>query len=209
MRRSQNSENIKRDEHLYSILTNNSNDVFKSIKALKNTSSRSKLQKLTVGNKTYEGEHVPDGFFDSLKSLKTIDIQAFESSPSNSFLLSDYPNIMKLCEQKSDLPLIPMNKSTEILHRLRPSVSDLYSISPLHYIHGGIEAYKHFNFLLNSIIHDVNTASLIELNSVHGLVLYKGHKKEKTSDRSYRTISTCPLISKSLYLYIHDTFSEN
>ena len=168
----------------------------------------SKIQKLTVGDKVYEGDQVPDGFFDSLKSLKTMETKVLESSPSNSLLLSDYPNIIKLCEQKSDLPLISMNKSSEILHRLRASVSDISSISTLHYIHGGIEAYKHFNFLLKSIIEDVNNASLIELNSVHGLVLYKGHGKEKTSDRSYRTISTCPLVSKSLDLYIHDIFSE-
>ena len=34
------------------------------------------------------------------------------------------------------------------------------------------------------------------------MILYKGHGKDKESDRSYRTISTCPLLAKCLDMYI-------
>ena len=40
------------------------------------------------------------------------------------------------------------------------------------------------------------------------VVLYKGHGKPKDSDRSYRTISTCPLLSKSLDKYIGSLYES-
>ena len=40
------------------------------------------------------------------------------------------------------------------------------------------------------------------MNTVYANILYKGHGKDKTVDSSYRTISTCPLIAKSLDTYI-------
>ena len=66
----------------------------------------------------------------------------------------------------------------------------------------------HYQYLLNSIIADVNNAKLEELNIAIGLILYKGHKKDKTSDRSYRTISSCPFLSKSVDLYLRDLYIE-
>ena len=38
--------------------------------------------------------------------------------------------------------------------------------------------------------------------------MFKGHKKDKTSDRSYRTISTCPVVAKALDLYIRELFID-
>ena len=40
----------------------------------------------------------------------------------------------------------------------------------------------------------LNLSSLDEINMVFACVLYKGHGKQKTSDSSYRTISTCTVI---------------
>ena len=57
---------------------------------------------------------------------------------------------------------------------------------------------QHFQDILNTIIGDVNNATAEELNVAHGLILFKGHKKEKTSDRSYRTIISCSFLSKAL-----------
>ena len=48
----------------------------------------------------------------------------------------------------------------------------------------------------------MNNATIEELNSCHALLLHKGHGKPKTTDKAYITISTCPLISKALDLYI-------
>ena len=47
-----------------------------------------------------------------------------------------------------------------------------------------------------------------EVNTALGLILFKGHWKPKNSDRSYRTISTCPFIAKSLDLYLHDLYQD-
>ena len=61
---------------------------------------------------------------------------------------------------------------------------------------------------MNIIISNVNLFSLAELNSVWAMVLYKGHGKPKDSDRSYRTISTCLLLSKSLDKYIGNLYES-
>ena len=54
------------------------------------------------------------------------------------------------------------------------------------------------------MIMDVNNSKIEELNSVYALLLYKGHKKDRTCDTSYRTISTCPLLAKGLDMYVRD-----
>ena len=55
---------------------------------------------------------------------------------------------------------------------------------------------------------NVNLASLEELNTVWACILYKGHGKEKESDRSYRTISTCPMIAKALDMFIGQLYGS-
>ena len=61
---------------------------------------------------------------------------------------------------------------------------------------------QHFHLLLSKLICDINGISLAEINTVYAIVLCKGHGKDKTSNRSYRAISTCPLLTKSLDLYV-------
>ena len=56
--------------------------------------------------------------------------------------------------------------------------------------------------LLSTLISNINNANLSELNDIWAMILYKGHGKNKESDRSYRTISTCPLLAKCLDLYV-------
>ena len=41
-------------------------------------------------------------------------------------------------------------------------------------------------------------------NTAHACILYKGHSKDKTSAKSYRTISTCPFIAKALDFYVRE-----
>jgi hypothetical protein len=52
-----------------------------------------------------------------------------------------------------------------------------------------------------------------EVNTVHAVILFKGHSKDKTSARSYGTITTCPLVAKALDIYLRDlniaTWNEN
>ena len=88
------------------------------------------------------------------------------------------------------------------MYGLKPDVNDLFSITARHYINAGFEGIRHFCFLMNLIIKNVNLFSLEEINSVWAMVLYKGHGKPVDCDRSYRTISTCPFLAKSLDKYI-------
>ena len=77
-----------------------------------------------------------------------------------------------------------------------------------HYLNAGEEGLSHFQEILNAILEDVENATIEELNVAHGAIYYKGHKKDKNSERSYRTISSCPFLSKALDLYIRDLYQE-
>ena len=192
-------EDYSRDEKFFSLLSSNSSSIFRKIRASKSSSTR-KIQELKVGDKEYQGDYVKNGFFDSLSSLKTRSNTSLHASN----ITEDYQNILDICRNKKDLPNISLTDSLELLHRMKNSVNDLYSITTLHYLNAGKEGALHFNFILNSIIDDVNTASVDELNSVYALLLHKGHSKPNNLSTSYRTISTCPVVSTALDLYIRD-----
>ena len=76
-----------------------------------------------------------------------------------------------------------------------------------HYIHSGQAGLDHFCFLLNSLIEDLNNLKVEELNMVWACVLHKGHGKDRSNHRSYRTISTCPFLSKALDSYVSSLYS--
>ena len=82
---------------------------------------------------------------------------------------------------------------------------DLYSVSARHYINGGDPAIKHFHMILN----DINNYAVDELHAVHAVILYKSHGKDKTSDRSYRTISSCPFIVSGEIINLKIRFRRN
>ena len=88
-------------------------------------------------------------------------------------------------------------------------MNDYFSITALHYLNAGATGHDHFHFLLNAVISEINIASLPELNTIYAHVLYKGHGKDKTSERAYRTISTCPLISKAADMYVRELSKDD
>ena len=147
--------------------------------------------------------------FDSISSLKTEDKTSLATSPCYESWSQDYEFILELCRNKHDVPPISLDQSKKNLLRIKASVLDFLSITPLHFINAGQDGIVHFNFLMNLIILDVNTSSVKKLNIVYALLLHKGHGKERTSDRSYRTISTCPVLAKGLDMYIHDLFIDD
>ena len=151
-----------------------------------------------VGKKVYHGDKVIDGLFESISQLKTADPLKLSASPYHASLMDDYKHIKVLCSNKFDLPAILLQKSTSILKAIKPAVSDLFSITARHYINAGPAGLVHFNLLLNTFIIDINNATIEELNSVYALLLYKGHKKDRTLDTSYRTISTCCLLAMGM-----------
>ena len=195
-------------EKVNAILLDNPTGAYGFIKSCRR-SPPALIEKLTVGTKTYEGPAVADGFYDSMSSIKSCNMESLATDPKIAEHLSNHEHILKLCKDKKTIPSISLDQSSALLKRMKQDVRDFYCISAKHYVNAGTEGLLHFNFLLNAIISDVNIASLDELNLVYGLILYKGHGKEKTSDRSYRTISTCPFLAKSLDLYLRDLYHEH
>ena len=196
---------IKRDEELFSICGDKPSKVYNYLKRQRNAKI-SKIEKLTVGSKVYTGSAVCDGFYESMTSLKQCSVDELRADPSLSDQFLNYEHIMKLCQDHHQIPAISIQDSTSLLSRMKKNVRDYYSITTLHYLNAGTEGQIHFNYLLNAIISDVNNATIEELNIALGIILYKGHGKEKTSDRAYRTISTCPFLAKSLDLYLRDLY---
>ena len=203
------SSNLRdqRDENLSAILSSDPSAALRSIKSLK-ASSSSSIQNLKVQNKVYTGNNVPDGFYDSLSTLKAPDLSALHNSTHYQDNLMDYENVLKIARDGLKMPPVSPKHSTEILHSLRANVNDFYSITAAHFINAGFEGLEHFHFLLNTIIKDVNLSSLEELNTIWACILHKGHGKDKESDRSYRTISTCPLLAKALDFYAGELYSD-
>ena len=176
------------------------------IRSCKRTKQR-KIEYLTVGDKTYTGAAVSDGFYESMTSLKQCDIENLRADPNLTNQFANYDNIIELCRNQTPIPAISLAKSTKILPKLKKNVSDYYSITALHYLHAGREGLVHF-CLLNALVSDVNNSKVEELNMAHGNILYKGHKKERTSDRSYRTISSCPFLAKSIKYYLRELYHD-
>ena len=192
---------------LDTILTDKPAKVYSYLRSIRKTKT-AKIEKLTVGDKVYEGGSVADGFFDSMTALKSCDYDELHNDPYLTEHLSNYEHILKICQDNHNIPPISEIKAANILSRMKSHVVDFFSITSLHYRNAGEEGLLHFCSLLNSIIMDVNNATLEELNLALGIILYKGHSKDKTSDRAYRTISTCPFLAKALDLYLRDLYQE-
>ena len=116
----------------------------------------------------------------------------------------DYSLIIDLSKAGQKIPSITLVKAEELLHALKPQVCDHFNVSALHFIHGGPLAVQHFQFLVNSAIENIDVTSCEEMNDAHACVLFKGHSKDKTLASSYRTISTCPFISKAVDYYVRE-----
>ena len=197
----------ERDKNLFNILGKNPSSVHHAIKASKNALT-SDIQNLKVGNRLYSGKNIPDGFYDSLSALKAPNLSSLHSSPFFQETLLDYENVLKIARSGSSVPAISPRQATELLYSLKADVNDFYSITASHFIHAGFQGLEHFCFLLNVLIAEINSSTLEELNTVWACILWKGHGKDRESDRSYRTISTCPLVAKALDRYIGSLYSR-
>ena len=193
---------FKRDIDLGNFASNPSS-VHSRIKASRKCKA-GKVQSLKVGSKTYIGDSVCDGFYDSISTLKTLSVDPSKASPYFDDFSCHYLNIIELCKSGEVIPPISEKDSFELLQKLKPNVNDIHSVTPNHYNYAGPAGWKHFHLLLNALLSDVNNTSINEINAVYACIIFKGHGKDKSSDRSYRTISTCPVIAKALDLYIRD-----
>ena len=192
---------VDRDHNLHSILSRNPSSIFSSIKRSRLSKNR-RISKLEVGCKLYPAESVKDGFYDSISNLKTLDMAALQASEYFCDYEDDYHNILELCRHGNAIPPISEKDSTLLLKQMKPDVCDLYGVTPNHYIYGGPAAWKHFHCLLNNLISDISNTTIKEVNSVYACILFKGHGKDRNIDKSYRTISTCPVVAKALDIHI-------
>ena len=192
------------DQKMFSVLSApKASTIFRRIKSMKSVSAKP-ISFLKVGSDIYHGEDVKKGFFTSISELKTRTGGESEFSTYT----KDYKNILELCKNKNDLPCISLSTSTKILQGMKKSVNDYFSITPAHYLNAGDAGLEHFNHLLNCIIDDINNATVDELNACYALLLHKAHGKSRNLDKAYRTISTCPLLSKALDLYIRQLHED-
>ena len=199
------SQEIERDNQLLALLSKQPKDIFKAFKNAKSSQS-SKLKSLQVGNKTYSEESVADGFFDNISQLKTlpeITATAFER------FAEDHRHIIEISKSGRKVPKVTVIEAEALLKKMRPNVSDIFSVTAAHYINGGPTTIKHFQFLLNCVFESIELSSVDELNTAHAVVLFKGHKKDKSLASSYRTISSCPFIAKAADVYLGDLSQED
>ena len=197
----------ERDNMVSTILDHDPRRLFSFIRS-KKSAAAANIQKLSVSEKVYTGSKVPDGFYDSLSSLKAPDMTSVHASSSYQSCHADYMHVLEICNAGVNIPPISGKDASLLLHSLRCDVNDIYSVTANHYINAGLEGSIHFTFLLNTIISNVNLSSVAELNTVWAMILFKGHGKDRESDRSYRTISTCPLIAKALDRYVGSLFES-
>ena len=200
-------KDMQQDQKLLSILSNDPSSIYSYIRATRNTSS-TRIEKLVVKDKEYTGDRVADGFYDSMTSLKSCDDSLLLKNPKISAQFSNYELVRMLCQRSTPIPPLSLAMAAKLLGRLKKNVKDISSITALHYINAGEEGVKHFQALINAVLEEVDNATIDDLNIALGIILYKGHRKPKTSDRSYRTISTCPFLAKSIDLYLRDLHHE-
>ena len=192
-------QSIERDTNLL----NSSSDTFARIRRARSNQA-STINKIQAGDKTYLGDNVPFGFYEAIKQLKTCDSEKLRTSRSYNEFALDYSNIIKLCKDGRPIQEISEADALNLLKRMKANVIDCYSITPNHYLLAGPAGWKHFSLLLNALLRDLRNTTIDEVNTTYACILFKGHNKDKTLARSYRTISTCPVIGKALDLHIRD-----
>ena len=146
--------------------------------------------------------------FESLNSLKAPSMENYKDLPPYREAVVMYGHIMKLATNGMKIPPISFSKGEKLLSSLRSSVMDYFSITSLHFLHLGQEGVLHFVFLLNEIISHINSSSVAELNTIWANILHKGGKKDPELDRSWRTISSCPILAKALDSYMVELYDS-
>ena len=137
--------------------------------------SNPSLDKLEAGCYVFHGDEVSDVFFLSMSNLKNP--SSVDPSPEATLI---YSTITSLCSQGSPIPEVSYSETLALLKALNPHVSDIFSMSPTHYLTVGVPGVSHFQALLNLLVHNVNLATLEELNAVWAVMLYKGAPNQDT-----------------------------
>ena len=191
----------ERDQKLSGICSKYPTEAYKHLKSLRTTSSN-KISEIIVGNKVFSGSEVATGFFENINDLKTkLDPATVNCDSCESFKI-DHKHIIEICKAGEKIPPLNLIEAEKLLHSVKPSVCDHWSVSANHYIYGGPMALKHFQLIINLAIEDIENTTVDEVNTAHACILFKGHQKNKNQASSYFTISSCPFIAKCLDTYI-------
>ena len=193
----------RRDAILDSVYSGSSaSSAFRAIRKLNR--AKTPLPKcIRTKGKTFHEDSVPDGIFESIRELKTEPLIDTHDAAFPDFS-AEYKLILEICSARKPIPMLSLCEAEKLLISLKSDVNDFFSITPLHFRNAGLEGLQHFQFLLNTIINNINLSGLSELNTIYACVLHKGHGKNTEESRSYRTISTCPLISKALDKHVRN-----
>ena len=197
----------QRDELLHTTLSSDPSKLQAAVRKAKSAVVPA-VHLLQVGKHVYTGDSVPDGFYDALSKLKVPE-NSPTSSPEFLSVAENYRHIMELAKSGPPLPSLSTQEALALLQRVRPDVLDLFSISARLYLMAGAAGHEHFAAILNLIISNINLSTAAELNSTWSVMLHKGHGKPRSLCRSWRCISTCPLVPKALDLYVSDLHSDN
>ena len=162
------------------------------------------MVKLKVGSLIYSGDRVHDGFFTSISQPKCKNKVSTQLMTHLSDTYEDYANIIELSKTGAAMDPISQVDVLNMLNRMKSDVLDSFNITPNHYRYAGPANWEHFRLLVNALIAIVENIDIIEVNRAHAVVLFKGHGKDKTCSRSYRTISSCPVVAKALDILIRD-----
>ena len=108
------SGDAKSVKTLFSVLEERSSSVHSYIKSSRNKGGTN-IEKLTVLDKVYVGDKVADGFFDSMTSLKSCDMDQLLENPTIAEQFSNYEHIKKLCQDKEPIPAISRPTAKSIL----------------------------------------------------------------------------------------------
>ena len=134
-------QSIIRDSKLDTILSKDPRNIFSYLRSIRKTKTKS-IQSLTVGSKSYTGDRVGDGFYDSMTSLKSCNIESLKNDKDLSHHFSNYRHIMKICQAKQNIPPISVHAASKLLARMKTHVTDIYGITPLHYLYAGDEGIQ-------------------------------------------------------------------
>ena len=140
VRKCKQKQDMYQNEKLFTLISNSPGSAFNFIKSAR-PSSTLQVPYISVSDKKYAGSRVIDGLYESILRLKTVQPEVLEASPLHAELLVDYKHIKDLCANKVDLPPIPMSVSSDILYRIKPAVSDFFSITASHFVNAWTDPF--------------------------------------------------------------------
>ena len=121
-----------RDIDWYSILSSNPSALFQKIKSNKRKSVS--INKLNVGDELFTDKDVGNGFFKSISALKTRNEEELQNCQTFQDFLSDHEHILEICKEGKEIPPLTLSQALDLLKSIKPGVTDIYSISALHYL---------------------------------------------------------------------------